>query len=132
MTEHDEQSALFQWADTKQTAYPALALMFAIPNGTRTTPGVAKRMKAEGVKKGIPDICLPVARGDYHGMFIEMKMPGKYPRPEQREWINNLMEQGYCAIWCWGWERASEMIIDYLEGKLVCVKLEGRRKVNAR
>jgi len=26
-------------------------------------------MKAEGMRSGVPDICLPVARGGYHGQF---------------------------------------------------------------
>ncbi len=73
MSEHDEQCALFQWIHSREAKYPELKNAFAIPNGTRTTPHVAAKMKAEGVLKGVSDIFLPVAAGGKHGMFIEMK-----------------------------------------------------------
>ena len=63
MSEHDEQVALFQWMRLHEAQYPELKFAFAIPNGTRTTPRVAARMKAEGVLKGVSDIFLPCARG---------------------------------------------------------------------
>ena len=73
MTEHDEQAALFQWAELMAAQIPELRLMFAIPNGGHRHIGVARKLKAEGVKPGVPDIFLPVARNKFHGLFIEMK-----------------------------------------------------------
>ena len=62
-SEHQEQAALFRWAWFAQVKHPALALLYAIPNGGHRHKAVAARMKAEGVKAGVPDLCLPVARG---------------------------------------------------------------------
>ena len=48
----------------------------------------AANLKKEGVKRGVPDICLPVSRGKYHGLYIEMKAGKNKPSKEQKEWIN--------------------------------------------
>ena len=116
MSEHDEQAALFQWARSSTGRYPELAWMFAVPNGTRTTPHIASRMKAEGVLKGVSDIFLPCARGGYHGLFIEMKALKGSASPEQKTFIEAVRSLGYKALVCKGWERAKDEIEKYLEG----------------
>ena len=73
-TEHQEQCAVVQWAALQHGRYPELALLYAIPNaGAGAQRGQAGKMKAEGVKPGVPDLCLPVRRGKCSGLYIEMK-----------------------------------------------------------
>jgi hypothetical protein len=116
--EHQNQVALFDWIDMNIGRMPELKLAFAIPNGTRTTPQIAKRMVAEGVRKGVPDVLLPIARGEFHGLWIEMKSPGNYPKPDQREWLKALALEGHYTACCHDWQEAAEIIQNYLEGKL--------------
>ncbi|MCP4524541.1 MAG: VRR-NUC domain-containing protein, partial [Aestuariibacter sp.] len=73
MNEHQHQTALINWARNNERDFPELALLHAIPNGGKRGKKVAMDMKAEGLKPGVPDLCLPVARMGYHGMYIEMK-----------------------------------------------------------
>jgi hypothetical protein len=81
---------------------PELRLLFAIPNaGAGAQSGQAGKMKAEGVKRGVPDLHLPVARNGYHGLFIEMKYGKGTPSPEQKEWIADLREEGYRVVPGW-------------------------------
>lgn len=76
----------------------------------------AQRLKAEGVKKGVPDLFLPVARGRWHGMYIEMKRTkGGTISPEQKEFIEFATQQGYRAVICKGFEAARCELINYLE-----------------
>ena len=117
MNEHQHQVALFKWANMQASAMPELALMFAIPNGGQRNIIVATRLKAEGVKSGVPDIFLPVARGGAHGLFIELKTPKGKPSGNQREWIGDLALQGYAAGFCYGWEDAKDTILEYLKNK---------------
>lgn len=114
-TETVEQQWLFQWARAESGKHPELVLMYHIPNeGKRSRTG-GKRAVAEGLKSGVPDICLPVARGGYHGLYIEMKrQQGSYATQKQREWIEALREQGYRAEVCRGFDEASELILAYL------------------
>jgi len=122
-TEHVEQAMLFQWSQLATGKYPELADLFAIPNAGGYTGGfranVARvvAMKREGVRSGIPDICLPVARGRYHALYIELKRTNAKPsdtKPEQAEWHERLAAAGNCVVVCPGWEAARYAIEAYL------------------
>ena len=126
-TEHDEQVSLFQLAAHMSGKYPELRLMHTIPNGGLRNPVVASKLKAEGVKAGVPDIFLPEARGGYHGLYIEMKrIKGGRLSTEQAQWIADLLGQGYAVYKCEGWVKAKEIIESYL--KIPCEK--GRSTAN--
>lgn len=112
--EHREQVALFRWAALHSGRYPELALLFAIPNGGKRDAVTATRLKAEGVKAGVPDICLPVARQGWHGLFVELKWGYNDTTDMQNAWLADLSDQGYLAVVCHGWQEASEVIRDYL------------------
>lgn len=115
-TEHQEQAALFAWSDWMATVMPELSLMYAIPNGGHRSKQTGALLKAEGVKAGVPDICLPVPRGDKHGLYIEMKRRrGGSVSADQLKWLDNLMRQGYECHVCRGCEEARQVILDYLK-----------------
>lgn len=119
-TEGEEQATLFHWCEMVKGKYPELQLLFHIPNGGERRKSEAARMKAEGVKPGVPDLFLPVARINYHGLFIEMKRrKGGRVSDEQREWIGNLLANGYAVEVCRGWEEAKDAIENYLDEKYV-------------
>lgn len=110
-----EQEALFRWAAYERGKWPELAAMHHIPNGGSRNKAEAARLKAQGVRAGVPDICLPAARGCYHGLYIELKRRnGGRVSEAQREWIEYLENAGYCARVCHGWDEARETIEKYL------------------
>lgn len=128
-TEHEEQRALIRWTNYMSTSYPELKLLFAIPNGAKLPySGRGKNrfskqaiiLKEEGLKSGVPDLCLPVAKHNYHGLYIEMKrMPnrgrkGGAPTEEQAWWKDQLTKQGYLSVICWGAEDAIRILSEYL------------------
>lgn len=113
--EHREQVKLFAWAEWERIDRPELGLLFAVPNGGRRDKVTGARLKAEGVKAGVPDVWLPVARQGYHGLVIEMKADEKgRPSKEQERWIRDLTEQGYLAVVCPGCEAAKGVLVEYL------------------
>lgn len=114
--EHLEQVTLFRWVGYQTKAHPELSLLFAIPNGGLRSKATAAKLKAEGVKAGVPDICLPVARGEYHGLWIELKAGRNKPTPQQVQWHMRLSQQGYRVAVCYGWEAARDVIEEYLRG----------------
>lgn len=114
-TEAQEQKALFEWAEWAKHRYPELALMFHVPNEAKRSYALGREMKAQGMKAGVPDLFLPVARGEYHGLFIELKRVRDYKLSDvQRKWLGDLTRQGYKAVMCRGWGEASRTIVDYL------------------
>lgn len=116
-TEETEQTCLFRWAQMLSAATcPELRLMHAIPNGGMRSKPEAARMKAAGVRRGVPDICLPVARKGCHGMYIELKrQKGGRISPEQMEWMYDLTAQGYRCMVCKGWVEAAREIAEYMD-----------------
>ena len=115
-TEHQEQVALFRWARFAMAARPELRLLHAIPNGGHRHKAVAARMKAEGVRAGVPDVFLPVPRGGFAGLYVEMKTRRGRVSEEQRQWIEGLRAQGYRVEVCRGWNAAREAIEEYVGG----------------
>ena len=114
-TEDTEQTWLFQWARLQSGKWPELSLLYAIPNGGRRPIKTAVNMKRTGTKAGVPDMFLPVARGGFHGMYIEMKRTkGGHVSDEQKSGIKALTEQGYKCVITKGWEDAAEQITAYI------------------
>lgn len=117
-TESNEQQTLFEWARRMEGKWPELRMMYHIPNEGRRTARNGARLKAEGLKSGVPDICLPVPRGEHHGLYIELKRrKNARVTTEQMEWIEGLVAQGYVAAICRGCDEAIEVITGYLAGR---------------
>jgi len=119
-TESAEQASLLLWANLAASRMPELNLLFAIPNGGWRTPATAARLKREGVKAGVPDLMLPVARGKYHGLCLELKRrKGGHIDPAQLRWAKELTAQGYFHCFCSGWHEAKAVLESYLDGKMI-------------
>lgn len=114
-TENAEQAVLFQWAELASGAHPELRLLHAIPNGGLRDGRTAAVLQRTGVKSGVPDLCLPVARGGFHGLYIELKrLKGGVLSVNQKTWLGLLAREGYKAVMCRGWESARDEIERYL------------------
>lgn len=124
--EHLEQSALIKWADMQPLArYTFKAgkvgdYLFAIPNGGARSAVTGSILKAEGVRKGICDLCFCLPNENHHALYIEMKAPTKTARvsKEQRCWIDRLNEAGYLAVVAYGFIQAKEIIEKYLRNEI--------------
>jgi hypothetical protein len=74
--EHTEQVNLMQWWALACRGFGIPEqLLFAIPNGGQRNIIVASKLKAEGVRAGVPDLFLAFPKKDAAGLFIEMKKP---------------------------------------------------------
>lgn len=117
--EAQEQEALFRWAAYSAGKYPELRLMYAIPNGGSRDRREAHNLRLQGVKAGVPDICLPVPRGRFAALYIELKrQKGGRVSDEQRGWIEALNRAGNRAVVCRGYEEARAEIERYLGMKI--------------
>lgn len=115
-TEYGEQTALMAWVRFHEEYEPKLKLLFAIPNGGQRSAASAAKAKAEGVKKGVSDLMLPVARHGYHGLWLEMKrLKGGSESKEQKEWAEAMKQEGYAYCCCHGWAAAAQALMAWLE-----------------
>ncbi len=111
-SEYSEHVAFVKWLNYH---YIFTGNFYHPPNGGIRSAKEGAKYRRMGESPGVPDICIALARGTYHGLYIELKkkiVPGK-PKPsvsaKQREWLNRLRENGYCATVCYG---ASEAILE--------------------
>ncbi len=117
MSEHHEQCAFFHYVQIRANQQPELNYIFAIPNGGQRHVLVAAKLKREGVKPGVSDIFVPIARGGFHGLFIELKF-GKNPLSKtQKEFGTAVSEQGYKFAMAVGSDKAIEILESYLSMK---------------
>ena len=108
-SEHSEQVGFINWFRAK---YPDV-LIFAIPNGEKRAISVAKRLKMEGVVRGVPDLYVPA-----WNLWIEMKrVSGGRLSTEQRQMIKYLEGIGHTVIIGKGAGDASKQILDFFERK---------------
>ena len=114
-TEAQEQAALIAWAHLRKFTIPELRLLFHIPNGGKRNIREAVKLKRMGTLRGIPDLFLSIARGGFHGLWIEMKTPKGQLSKEQRHMLRDLEAEGYRVVVCRTWLEAQTIILDYLK-----------------
>ena len=113
-TEHQEQCAVIAWCDQ----HPIAKHIFAIPNGAHKSPATAAKFKREGLRKGVPDLFLPIPSKGYHGLFLELKRErGGAVSENQKIWLGMLSSAGYCCHIVSGSEIAIAVIQEYLDIK---------------
>lgn len=117
-TEHSLQTAFFAWLAIYK--HPDMKWVHAIPNGGERSAASAGRLKAEGVRKGVWDVFVPVRRQGYSGLYIEFKIPERVRHirgglsDEQVEFGKHALSQGYKMEVCYSWREAAAHVCDYL------------------
>lgn len=124
-TEHAEQSALIRWVRLHERIDQRLATLYAVPNGEHRLLRVAARLKREGVRAGVPDICLPVegylaetgdmGRRRYGSLYLEFKSATGRPSAAQQEWAAAARGHGPKLVVCRSWIVAATIICEYLD-----------------
>jgi len=116
-TEHEIQSAFISWCNFPKTleCFPELELIYAIPNGANKSIATAMKFKREGLKPGVPDLHLPVPRGEYHSLYLEFKSDkSKKLSGKQIEWFNKLTSHGNMCVCVASEEKAEQVVKRYL------------------
>lgn len=119
--EDDHQKAVIQWANLARiNGLKVGDYLFSIPNGASLAGNKAQRarqmarLKAQGLKNGVSDLFLPVPRGNWHGLWIEMKSSKGRVSPSQAEWGELMIAQGYEFKVCYSASEAIAAIEEYL------------------
>lgn len=121
--EHEIQAVIVSWADQAAAIPPAvsrgglgkLALLYAIPNGGRRDAITGARLKSEGVRAGMPDLHLPVARGPALSLYLEIKTPAGRLSDPQRRLLPRLASEGHLVAVCRSSRAAIDLLLGYLE-----------------
>lgn len=114
--EFDHQCALFEWARNPavQAQFPGIDLMSCSLNGVHMSVAQRSKAKASGMLVGEWDVRLPVARGGFVGLAIEMKAGKNRLTEEQIKYGARMQQERWqCAV-CYRWDDARLIITNYL------------------
>lgn len=114
-SESTEQENVISWCFHHERIYPELHWIHHCPNGGSRQKAEAIRLKAQGVKPGVPDLHLPIRKGKYIGLYIEMKYDNGTLQKTQKEWILAMKAAGHFACVCYGYENAVNVIEEYVK-----------------
>lgn len=104
---------------------------YHVPNGTHLAgdrQGRARSiasLKAQGFKNGVSDLVIAypiwesgaaIAYIRWAGAYIELKMPKRYPTPEQEAWLERMGNANYFTAVVWGEEEFRFQVVAFLAG----------------
>ena len=118
-SEYQEQVAIFKWSKRMESAYPCLELLFGSMMGVHLPVKALAKLKAAGMKKGKPDINLPVPRGGFCGLWIELKIKGNDATDEQERMCRHLSEEGNAVYKIFGAASSISIIESYIKGEII-------------
>lgn len=91
---------LFKWINYQKSNIPELSLIFNIPRG---------------FKAGLPNVCFPYPRKDYHGLYILLAYNERPLSYSQKFWIGELSKYGYLVQVAKDRFEAKNFIMTYLK-----------------
>ena len=106
-SETDEQIAVIEYCDVYGIP------IYHIANEGKRTYYTGNLLRKAGMRKGVPDLCIPLPRGKYHGFYIEMKSKSGKVTKEQIQWLKLLKNNGYATAICYGADDAINKIAAY-------------------
>ena len=114
--EGNEQTAFFTWL---QLQHPSVFdIAYHTPNGGHRSKSEGGRLKGQGVKAGVPDVCIALAKGGYFGLYIEFKATPPHDSAvssSQYDWLINLEKNGYKTVVCKGLDSLMAEVEAYLK-----------------
>ncbi|SEH89252.1 hypothetical protein [Paraburkholderia hospita] len=114
--EFESQAALFSWArmPAVMKQLPGIELLEGSMNGVRLSKAQAGKAKAAGMLTGSHDVRLPVARGRWIGLSIELKYGDNVPSDDQLKIGTWLEREGWKVHYIWEWTEAVKIITEFL------------------
>lgn len=112
------QTSIFDWARYQRVKEGGFLYdyMTASPNGGTRNLIEAVNLKRSGVSAGFPDVSILIARGKWHGMFLEIKRHSKSPvSKKQYVWLSRLLDAGYYAEVGCGFDECQNLIESYVK-----------------
>lgn len=114
-SEDTEQINVITWSKYRCGAYPELKLLHHCPNGGSRNEREAVKFKQMGVLAGVSDLHLPVPKGVYASLYIEMKYGNGRLEESQKRFLHMAAGAGnFCAV-CYDAQTAINVIEEYIK-----------------
>lgn len=114
LLEHKSQAAFITWCKVNERRYPELKTIHAIPNAARRSYKLVGFMLAEGLRKGVLDIHLPIPRGPWSALWMEFKVEGGRLTADQDAFADLVRKERALVAVVYQWHQAAELVEEYL------------------
>ena len=108
-----EQAKVIAWARANERNYPFLWMLHSSLNGAKRTKANGDKLVQQGMLTGVPDLLLPVKKGHFSGLYIEMKSAKGRVSIEQSRFLTAVSENDYSAHICYSADDAIDKIKGY-------------------
>ncbi len=112
------QCAVFDWAAVYENRYPALHWLYANPNAGKRSKRQGAAMVREGLRKGVVDVCFPIPRGGFHGLYAELKIHPNVLTVEQAAFLRAMSMVGHFTSTWWTFDQAIDELGRYVRGEI--------------
>lgn len=107
--EDDLQMAVAKYLDSLKV------LWVHVGNERKTSFQAGARLKAKGVKSGVPDVLIFDHKNNYSGLAIELKIKPNKPTQNQLAWLKRLKNVNWQTAIAYDFNEAKEIIDEYLK-----------------
>lgn len=114
LTESQIQQSCIRWFQVSHPNLWADGILFHVANERKCTQWQGKKLKLEGVVKGVADLCLALSRHGFNALYIEMKKPGNYQSKEQKEWQSGVERHGNKYVVCKSLDEFEKIVTEYI------------------
>jgi hypothetical protein len=112
--EEDLHRLVFAWIFAMQRTHPILDFMMHVPNGGGRSKGEAGKLKAMGVRRGVPDVLCPFKCSGFNGFACELKAPNGKCSPEQNMFLTKAKNDGWLVGVCFTFDEFVSLANLYL------------------
>lgn len=114
LTESQIQQSCIRWFQVAHANLWSDGVLFHVANERKCTQWQGKKLKLEGVVKGVADLCLALSRHGFNALYIEMKKPGNYQSKEQKEWQSGVERHGNKYVVCKSLDEFEKIVTEYI------------------
>lgn len=93
-------------------------LVYHVPNEAKRSRAGHGIMIGKGLVVGQPDLCIPIGKGGWLSLHLELKRFGERPTVKQASRMEVLMAAGNYCTWADTLEHAISVTESYMAGKL--------------
>ncbi len=124
MSEAQHQAAFFAFLAVIESRIPEVRWVFHPANGGMRPATIdsrgrrysveGRKLAAQGVKSGVPDLWCCIPSNGYHGWVCELKYGHNRLTPEQANWLQALDDHGWRTLVAYTWTAAAVSLLCYL------------------
>lgn len=82
-------------------------------NEGKRSPTMGNILVRMGMTAGVSDLFFPRSNSEYKGLWLELKVGSRKLSTHQQKFLDDMIEEGYCAVCCIGTDASIAFICEF-------------------